>query len=154
LDPLRTRELRDDRPKRVVGVVGPALVAQARMRLAGDALGESRRKAGLANPRLTRDQHNLPLALPGNAFAFQQEIDLVLATDEIGQTRRADRLEATLGNRHACDRPSRDRLSNTLDLVPAKVAEAEKITQQPTRGGGDHNHPSLAQGLKAGCYGG
>src|SRR5262249_58556383 len=71
---------------------------------------------------------------------------------EIGQTRRADRLEATLGNRHACDRPSRDRLSNTLDLVPAKVAEAEQIAEQPTRGAGDHNRPRLAQRLEAGCY--
>src|SRR5262249_52737575 len=66
----------------------------------------SRRKAGLADPRLARDQHNLPFAPPGEALAFQQEIDLVLAADEIGQTRCADRLEAALGSRHALDRPA------------------------------------------------
>jgi len=36
------------------------------MRLAGDALGESRRKTGLADPRLARDQRNCrPSALVG-----------------------------------------------------------------------------------------
>ena len=86
LEPRRSLQLGDERTKRAVGVVGRALVTQARVRLAGDALGESRRKAGLADPRLARDQHDLPFTLPGEALAFQQEIDLVLAADEIGQT--------------------------------------------------------------------
>jgi hypothetical protein len=60
------------------------LVAQARMRLAGDVLGESRRKTGLADPRLPLDQHNLPFTLPSEALPLQQEIELVLAADEIG----------------------------------------------------------------------
>ena len=90
------------------------------MRLAGDALGESRRKAGLADPRLARDQHNLPFALPGEALAFQQEIDLVFAANEIGQTRQVDRLEAALRIGYALDRPRGDRLGNTLDIVPAE----------------------------------
>ena len=72
---------------------------QARVRLAGDALGESRCKTGLADPGLARNQHDLPFTLPGEALAFQQEIDLVLTADEISQTRRADRLEAALGSR-------------------------------------------------------
>jgi hypothetical protein len=62
------------------------LITQARVRLAGDALGESRHKAGLADPRLARDQHDLPFALPSEALALQQEIELVLAADEIGIT--------------------------------------------------------------------
>ena len=127
------------------------MITQARVRLAGDALGESRRKAGLADPRLARDQHNLPFALPGEALAFQQEIDLFLAADEIGQTRRADRLEAALGSRDALDRPRRNRLGNPLDLVPAEVAQTEEIAEQPARGGGDDDRPGLGQGLKAGC---
>jgi hypothetical protein len=52
-------------------------------------------------------------------LAFQQEIDLLVAADEIGQTRRADRLEAALGIGYRLDRPRRDRLGNT---VPAEVA--------------------------------
>src|SRR6266481_4530896 len=103
LEPRRSLQLGDERTKRAVGVVGRALVTQARVRLAGDALGESRRKAGLADPRLARDQHDLPFALPGQPLALQQEIELVLAADEIGQTRRAHRLEAALGSRHALD---------------------------------------------------
>src|SRR5512132_170121 len=115
--------------ERAVGVVGRALVTQARVWLAGDALGERRRKAGFADPRLARDQHDLPFALPGEALAFQQEIELVLAADEIGQTRRADRLEAALGSRYVLDRPRRDRLGNTLDLVPTQVTQTKKIAE-------------------------
>ena len=33
----------------------------------------SRHKAGLADPRLARDQDDLPFTLPGEALAFQQE---------------------------------------------------------------------------------
>src|SRR4051812_15199611 len=104
--------------KRAAGVVGRALVTQSRVRFAGDALGESRRKAGLADPRLARNQHDLPFTFPGEALAFEQEIDFVLTADEIGQFRQADSLEAALGIRNALDRPSCDRLGNTLDLVP------------------------------------
>src|SRR6516162_5215429 len=103
------------------------------MRLAGNALGESHRKAGFADSRLARDQHDLPLALPGEALALQHEIELVLAADEIGQTRRADRLEAALGIGYPLDRPRCDRLGNTLDLVPAEVAQAEHIAKQAAR---------------------
>src|SRR5262249_57339283 len=123
LDPRRSLQLGDERTKRAVGVVGRALVTQARVRLAGDALAERRRKAGFADPWLARDQHDLPFALPGEVLAFQQEIDFVLAADEIGQTRHMDCLEAALGSRHALDRPRRDRRGNTLDLVPAEVAQ-------------------------------
>src|SRR6266567_3338867 len=121
------------------------------MRLAGDALGESRRKTGLADPRLARDQHDLPFALPSEALALQQEVELVLAVDEIGQTRRADRLEAALGIGYALDRPRCDRLGNTLDLLPAEVTQMEQIAEQAARGGGDDDRPGLGQGLKAGC---
>src|SRR5262249_33097876 len=135
---------------RAVGVVRRALVTQARVRLARDALGESRREARLAAPRLPRDQYDLPFALPGEALPFQQEIELVLAVDEIGQTRHADRLEAALGSRHALDRPRRDRLGKALDLVPPEVAQTEQFAEQPARGG-DDDRPGLSQVLEAGC---
>ena len=151
LEPRRSLQLGDERMKRAVGVVGRALVTQARVRLAGDALGKSRRKAGLADPRLARDQHDLSFALPGEPLALQQEIDFLLAADEIGQTCLADRLETALGGRHALDRPRRDRLGNTLDLVQAEVAQTEQIAEQPARGGGDDDRPGLGQGLKARC---
>src|SRR5262245_9773965 len=147
----RSFQLGDERTKRAAGVVGRALVTQARVRLADDAFGERRRKAGLANPRLARDQHDLPLALPGEALAFQQEIELAFAADKVGQTRRADRLEAVLGSRQTLDRPCRDRLGNTLDLMQAEVAQTEQIAEQPARGGGDDDRPRLGQSLKAGC---
>src|SRR4029450_9565954 len=131
LEPCRSLQLGDERTKRAVGVVERALVTQARMRLAGDALGESRRKTGLADPRLARDQHDLPFALPSEALPLQQEIELVLAVDEIGQTRRADRLEAALGIGHALDRPRRHRLGNTPDLLAPAGAPTETSAEQP-----------------------
>ena len=63
----------------------------------------------------------------------------------------ADRLEAALGIGHALDRPRRDRLGNTLDLVPAEVTQTKQIAEQAARGGGDDDRPGLGQGLKAGC---
>ena len=60
------------------------MVTQGRVRLVGDALFESRHKTGLADPRLARDQHDLAFTFPGEALAFQQEIELVFAADEIG----------------------------------------------------------------------
>src|SRR5262249_58292893 len=83
LEPGGSLQLGDERTKRAVGVVWRALVTQARVRLARDALGESRREAGLADPRLARDQYDLPLALPGQASPFQQAIELVLPVDMI-----------------------------------------------------------------------
>src|SRR5262245_63029260 len=118
-------------------MVARGLVTQARVRLADDALGESRHKAGLADPRLARDQHDLPFAPPSEALAFQQKIELVLAADEIGQIHRVDRLEAALGSRHAFDHPRRDWHGDTLDLVLAEVAQTEPIAAQAARGGGD-----------------
>src|SRR5262249_56096348 len=69
-------------------------------------------RARFVDPGVARDQHDLPFAPPGEALAFQQKIELVLAADEIGQTRRADRLEATLGIGYALDHPRCDRLGN------------------------------------------
>jgi hypothetical protein len=95
------------------------------VRLAGDALGEGRHKAGLANARLARDQHDLPFAPPGEALAFQQDIYFFLATDESSQTRFVGRLKATFGREDALNHPRHDWLDNALDLVPAEVAQTE-----------------------------
>ena len=136
--------------KRAVGVVGRALITQARVRLAGNVLGESCRQAGFADARLARDQHDLPLAFPGEALAVHQKFDLVLAADEIGQTGAADCLETALGSRHALDRPCRNRLGNALDVMAAEVAQTEQVAEQTARSGGDDHRPRPSQGLKTG----
>jgi hypothetical protein len=59
-------------------------------------------------------------------LAFRQKFDLVVAADEIGQTRQVDRLEAALGIGYALDRPRCDRLGNTLNLVPAEVTQMNR----------------------------
>src|SRR5262249_21260231 len=115
-----------------------------------EALGESGSQARFPDPRLARDQHNLSFAFPREPFALQQKSELVLAADEVDETCRTDSVEAALGRRNALDRPRRDRFSNTLELVPAKVAQAEKAAEQPTCGGGDYNRSGLGQGLESG----
>jgi hypothetical protein len=89
------------------------------VRLAGDALGEGRYKAGLADARLARDQHDLSLAPPGEALAFQQDFDFLLATNESSQTRFMGRLKAALGLQYIINRPRHDWLADALDLVSA-----------------------------------
>src|SRR5262249_38784573 len=86
-------------------------------------------------------------------WAPKQKIEPAPAAEELGQPRRADRLEAALGIGYALDRPRRDRLGNPLDLVPAEVAQTKQIAEQPTRGGGDDDRPGLGQCLKAGREG-
>src|SRR5258708_21597702 len=85
LEPRCSLQLGDERTKRAVGMEGRALVTQARVRLAGDALGESCRKAGLADPRLAREQHDLPFTLPGQTLTLQPELALLLPPVEIRQ---------------------------------------------------------------------
>src|SRR5262249_61941980 len=107
----------------------------------GTRPARARPRGGLADPRLAGDQHDLPFALPGEALAFQQEVEIVLAADEIGQTCHADRLEAAFGIGCALDRPCRDRLGDTLELVRAAVAQTEQITTQPAVRGADGDCP-------------
>ena len=72
-------------------------------------------------------------------MAFQQEIEFAFAANKIGQTPGVQCLEAALGSRDAVHCPRRDWLANTLDLVEAKVAQAEPIAeQQACRSGDDH----------------
>jgi hypothetical protein len=49
-------------------IVRSVLQRSQGQRLAGDALGESRRKAGLPDPRLARDQHDLAFPNPATRW--------------------------------------------------------------------------------------
>src|SRR5262249_38165408 len=121
--------------ERAVNVVGRALVAQPRVRLTGDALGDSRRQAGFADPRFARDEHGLAFALPGEALAFQQKTAPAPRASKMGNPCHPNRLKAALGIRYAFDHPRRDWLGDALYLVPAEIAQTEQIAEQPTRGG-------------------
>jgi hypothetical protein len=84
-------------------------------------------------------------------LAVQQEIHLGLTIDQISQTGRADGLEAALGGRQALDRPRPNQFANTLKLVPAKVAQTEKIAKQTARGLSDYDRIRPDQRLQASC---
>src|SRR5262249_20950365 len=70
-----------------------------------------------------------------------------------GRSGNAHRLESAFGIGCALDRPCRDRLGDTLELVRAEVAQTEQITEQPAGGRGDDDRPGLGQSLKAGRKG-
>jgi hypothetical protein len=77
-------------------------------------------------------------------LAFQQEINFILAADEISHLRQPDSLEAALSIRYALNRPRGDRIGNTLDLVPAEVPQTEQIADR-ARGAGNNDRPGSAK---------
>ena len=77
-----------------------------------------------------------------------QKRALFLSIDESVKARRMSPLEAALQSDDALDRPRRDRLGKSLQVVSTKVAQAERIREQPARGAGDDDLSGLRQGLK------
>ena len=134
--------------ERAVAMIGRALIAQPGMRLVRDLLGEPGGNARLADARLAGDQDDLALARPGPALPLQQIGALGLAPDEGGESRRMRSLEPALALGDAERRPGLDRLGEPLDRVPAEIAQAKAIADQPARRRGDDDParapPSLA----------
>ena len=63
------------------------------MRLGAEALRQCRSDARLADAGFARDQHDLAVARLGARPAAQQQVDLLVAADQRGQRRSAQRLE-------------------------------------------------------------
>src|SRR5271168_1854889 len=61
--------------------------------LVHDPLQQGRRQPRLADPRLAREEHDLPIARLCLGPAAQQELALFLAPDQGGQPTRVQRLE-------------------------------------------------------------
>src|ERR1700731_3573906 len=78
-EPGRPAELVDEREQRAVLVIGRAEIAQAEMRLGGQAFLKCPGDARLAAPRLACDQYDLAVARPGARPPAQQQVDLFVA---------------------------------------------------------------------------
>ena len=113
-------EIVDDRVERAVDVVGRALQAQAGRVIGLDTAAQFAQDAALADARLAGQQHHLAFAVLRQVPALEQQAELLLAADKIGQPAAAHRFEAALGRRRGLDRPGLDRLGETLDRVPAE----------------------------------
>ena len=97
--------LADDRIKRAVGVLRRAEIAQARVRLAGEAFQQRRREPRLADTGLAGEQHHLTFAGLCLRPAPQQQFEFFFPTDERGQAARVQRLEAALHRSSAAAPP-------------------------------------------------
>ena len=109
------------------------------MRFAAKALLQLGRQARLADPGFAGDQHDLAVSGPGTCPAPQQQVDLLLAADQRGQRRPAQRLEAAGDRARTQYLPSRHRRGGALDVDGAEIAVLEEVAEQPPRGRGDHD---------------
>src|SRR5262249_44368276 len=95
----RSLQLGNDRTKHAVGMVGRALVAQPRIPLPVNALGESRRKSRLADAGLPRDQHDLPFPLQRGRWPTNKKPTPPPAPKKPLRPRRPHRLKTALRSR-------------------------------------------------------
>ena len=75
-------ELLDHGVERGIRVIGRALVAQQKMRLAGDRLDQRLADARLADPGLAGQQHRLTFAARRLPPALKQQAEFLVAADD------------------------------------------------------------------------
>src|SRR5215472_14255644 len=140
---------RDDKGVQdAVAVIGRALIAQRRVRLARNLGGELSHEPRLADAGLAREQDDLAGAGPGLAQAVAQYRTLRRAADELGEP-AASRLEAALCCGDTFDREGLDRLGKALQRLPAEVAQPEQIADQAASGASEDDLPGFRQSLQA-----
>ena len=120
------------------------------MRLGVEALRQCRGDARLADAGFAGDQHDLAVARLGARPAAQQQVDLLVAADQRGQRRSAQRLEPARDDARTQHLPGRHRRGDALDLDGAEIAVLEEIADQPARARGDDDRVRLGQGLQPG----
>src|ERR1700731_828337 len=101
------------------------------MRLDMETLLQCIGDARLADAGFAGDQHDLAVARLGAGPAAQQQVDFLVAADERGQRRSAQRLEPALYGARTQSLPSRDRRGDALHLDGAEIAILEEIANQP-----------------------
>ena len=142
-------ELLDDGMEGGAGVVGRALVAQPQVRFRFDMLADGSDDPRLADARLARQEHRLPLAVLGLLPAIEQQGDLLLAPDQRREPGRA-RLEPALDRARPGDPPHRHRVGEALQHLRPEILEFERAADQPPRRGSDQDRVGLRQRLQPG----
>src|SRR5262249_3702182 len=104
----------DDWMECAVRVLRGAEVAQARMRLLGDALHQRGRKSALANTSLSAQRDDLTFASFGVSPPAQQQFEFVLASDEFGEVFTVQCLESALHRTRPRHHPSMYKPWDTL----------------------------------------
>jgi len=129
-------------------VIGRALIAQPRVRLARDLGGELSGETRLADAGLAREQDDLAGAAPGLVQAVVQQGALGRPPDEVGDP-AARRLEPALRHGDALDREGLDRLGEALRCLAAEIGEPEEVADEAASGAGEDDLTRLRQSLQA-----
>ena len=117
------------------------------MRLGLEALLQYRGDARFAEAGFAGDQHDLPIPCLRARPTAQQQVDLLIATDQRGQRQSAQRLETTGDDTWAQHLPGRHRAANALHLDGLKF---EQLADQPPRAFGDQHGIGSGELLQAG----
>ena len=107
-----------------------AEVAQARVRLAGEALQKRSREPRFADTCLAREEHHLTFAGLCLRPASQQQFEFFLPPDERGQSARVQRLEAAFHRARPQRSPGSHRPSDALEVLCSEVLKLEQIAEQ------------------------
>ncbi len=105
---------------------------------------------GLADPRLARQQQDLPLAGRRRPPAVEHQRQLGVAADQVRAAGIARRLEPGQRGMDARDLPSRYRLADPLQHLRGHWFEGEPVTHQPPRAGAHHHAVSGCDSLQPG----
>ena len=104
---------------------------------------------GLAEAGFARNQHDLAISPLGACPTAQQQVDLLVASNQPGQCRPAQRLEPARDGAWAQHLPGRHRRREALQRDRAEIAVFEEIADQPPRAGGDDDRVGFGKCLQA-----
>ena len=138
-----TLHLADDRIERAVGVLRRAEIAQARVRLAGEAFQNRGGESRFADPCLAGKQHHLAFTALCLRPAPQQQFGFFFPPDEGDQAGRVQRLEA------AFHRTCPQRGPRLLEVFCPEVLELEEVAEKFARALGDDHHVRFGDALQA-----
>src|SRR5215471_6842700 len=109
------------------------------MDVAGQSLADTLRQAGLADPGLARDEHDLTLTALGARPAAQQQLDLLGAADELRQRAAMLGLEPALGRPVPPHAPDIRRRHDPLELLRPQSLAVEDPRHEPVGALADHD---------------
>ena len=132
-----TFHLADDRIKRAVGVLRRAEIAQARVRLVGEAFQKRGREPRFADAGLAGEQHHLAFTGLCPRPTPQQQFEFFFPPDEGSQAGRVQRLEAALHGTCPQRRPGPHRPGDALEVLGPEVLKLEEIAEESSRAFGD-----------------
>ena len=144
-----TFHLADDRIKRAVGVLRRAEIAQARVRLGGEAFQQRGREPRFADTGLAGKEHHLAFAGLCSRPAPQQQFEFFFSPDEGGQAARVQGLEAAFRRTRPQRRPGPHRPGDALEVLGPEVLQLEQIAEKFSRGLGNDHHVRLGDPLQA-----